>query len=590
MQCNEKGKRGVNMKTLQKCSEWMTNHKALLISGLVILGMAFMALITYKFSVAQVIEADPSYAMLKKLYWGMTAGIFAEILVMWFFHFIRHRKLAIEKVAMITVAFWGLVFMLLLPPFSAADEDTTYVSCYALSNTLLGKQDANEEDFVYMRSCDVYGLLHRKPGRNDYRTVVSELLTRPTAEEKEMVLCSIQKMDAVFWNFLPQAIGISIARLLGLGQIGVLYSARLVNFLVFLALFWFACKRMPVGKHILFVIACFPMTLEQISSMSYDALVLGLSFYFIALVLDLVYRKESVSTKDIILMIITMVLLAPTKVIYCMLSLLCFLIPREKFGTKKRYLATIAVMVIAVSASILSAQSGRFAEYIKGSNATISYSNDAEQKLMSYEEAVESGAISEDETALYTFSIVFHNIPRMVAILGNTIRLQSSEYVEQMFGRYLGWLEIDIPQLSVMGFFVIFISLMLKRREDPVPTGVQKADFLLVTVIVIGLAYLFMLVGHTYNGAEYCMGVQGRYFLPVLPLVPMIFWSGRTTVGKKPMVTLENEKEGSTSGFFRTDFRYWHYIPTLVLMINMLLTWTYFWVFARIATRIGVNV
>lgn len=571
------------MNLVNKCGKWLIGHTAVVVSACSILFLAFMALVTYKFEVSFVSAAE-NYGFTAKLYWGFIALILIQMAVMVYLQFIRVKKLAIEIVAIVTVAFWGLVFMFLLPPFSSPDEDTTYVSCYALSNVMLGKEAANEEGFVYMRACDVDGVLHRKPGRDDYRTIADQLFTK--ADHTEMVLCSIQKQNQIFWIFLPQAVGISIARILGLGQVPLLFMARLVNFAVFLALFWFALRRMPFGKHILFVIACFPMVLEQISSMSYDAFIIGLSFYFIALVLDLIYRQERVSIKDSVLMVASMVVLAPMKVIYCMFSFLCLLIPRKKFGTTKRYILTICIMVVGVSASILAAQSHRFVEYLTGTNATISYDNSSEDKLVSYEEALENGNLSADTTVLYTFSDILHNKKRMIGILGNTIRLQGHLYLEQMIGGYLGWLEIDVPSIVIFGFFAIFLAICFRRREDPVPTAGQKTDYFLVTAAVILLAYLFMLVGHTCNGANYCMGLQGRYFLPTLPLVPLIFWTKGASVGDKPMITLANV--GSQAA--EKDYRHWQFVPTITLMINMLLTWTFMWVFMRIVTRLGSNV
>lgn len=561
--------------------------------------MGFMALISYKFSIGKVL-ADPSLTPVRRFYFVVAGACILYLAVVWFLLFVKKLKIPIERVAVVSVAFWGLLFMLVLPPFSAPDEDTTYVSSYAVSNAILGKEVANEEDFVYMRREDVNALMHRHSGQNDYLIMLTQLFDR--SESNEMVLCSMQKQNTVFWAFLPQAAGLTIARLIGMGQVPTLLMGRLVNFLLYLLLFALAIKRMPFGKHILFVISMFPMVLEQISSMSYDALVIGLSFYFIAIVFDLIYKKEEAAVRDIVLMIAVMAVLAPLKVIYVMMTFLCLLIPKKKFVTAKRYRTAVICMAAAVCATVLYAQADRFSQYIMGTNNTLIYSTDSEDKLIEYEVAVNTGVIATEETELFTFSIVLHNIPRMVAIWGNSVRVFTTTYFEQMFGKYLGWLEIEIPTAVIYGFFAIFLSLCIRERHVPYqPTNRQKAAYLAVFGIVAFLAYLFMLVGHTTNGAEFCMGVQGRYFLPALPLIPVLFWNRKleretepiykeTTADREPVGASEADEAASQCPAGETENAgITAYERLTIWLMGGLLTWTVISIFDIIANRIGTN-
>jgi hypothetical protein len=83
--------------------------------------------------------------------------------------------------------------------------------------------------------------------------------------------------------YLPQAVGIWIGKLAGLGPVWTNLCARLVNGLTamaigFLAICW--CRR---GRALLFTTLLFPVTLAQFSSVSQDALVISLSLLAIAL-------------------------------------------------------------------------------------------------------------------------------------------------------------------------------------------------------------------------------------------------------------------------------------------------------------------
>lgn len=577
---------------LKQAGDFLKKNALTIAAAFGVAFMGFMALISYKFSIGRVL-ADPTLTPVRRFYFAVAGACLIYLALIWFLLFVKKLGISIERIAVCSVAFFGLVFMLVLPPFSAPDEDTTYVSCYAVSNAILGKEIANEEDFVYMRREDVNALMHRHSGQNDYLNMLTHLLDR--SENNEMVLCSMQKQNTIFWAFLPQAVGLTIARLLGMGQIPMLMLGRLVNFLLYLLLFGLAIKRMPFGKHILFVISMFPMVLEQISSMSYDALVLGLSFYFIAIVFDLIYKKEEVTVRDIILMIAVMAVLAPLKVIYVMLTFLCLLIPKKKFITAKRYRTAVICMAAAACATILFAQADRFSQYIRGTNNTLIYSTDSEDKLIEYEVAVNTGVIATEETELFTFSIVLHNLPRMVAIWGNSVRVFTTTYLEQMFGKYLGWLEIEIPTAVIYGFFALFLSLCIRERHVPYqPTSRQKAVYLAVFGIVAFLAYLFMLVGHTTNGAEYCMGVQGRYFLPALPLIPVLFWNRKLERITEPVHAEAPRRSGAEEAAPRLPSNdgggVTAYERFTIWLMGGLLMWTVISVFDIVANRIGTNI
>ena len=52
--------------------------------------------------------------------------------------------------------------------------------------------------------------------------------------------------------YLPQALGITLARLLGLGGLGLLYMGRLFNLLFLAGMGYLAMRRMPFGKEVLF--------------------------------------------------------------------------------------------------------------------------------------------------------------------------------------------------------------------------------------------------------------------------------------------------------------------------------------------------
>jgi uncharacterized membrane protein len=96
-----------------------------------------------------------------------------------------------------------------------------------------------------------------------------------------------------FYGYLPQAIGIFIAKLLDLNVVWMLWLARLANLICYAGIVSFAIKKTPCLKMPLIAIACIPVTLYHASSTSIDALIFALGILAIAYFLYLHESAES---------------------------------------------------------------------------------------------------------------------------------------------------------------------------------------------------------------------------------------------------------------------------------------------------------
>lgn len=560
--------------------EWIKDHRAALAGLAAICFMAFMTFIYYgiQFAVSEAYNDLTVYPVGKWFSFGTLCLIGSVCLFFVVYFLILKRKVSFEVLAVSAVAFWGLIFMFVLPPASGPDEDNFYVTSYELSNHLLFQKETSKDDYVYMRASDAEFMLHRNPGANDYQIVFDHFFDK--CEDKTMVLSGMKKREMVFWDFLPQAIGISIARIFGMGQISAMYLARFLNFLLYLVLFALAIRKMPFGKHVLLCISLFPMVIEQISSMSYDVQIIGLSFYFIAQVLDLAYKKEQVTWKDVLLLAVTLGLLAPTKVIYVMLGFLCFLIPRKKFRSfhakisdKQFYALAILVVAGLATATILFAQSDRFGQYLAGTNATRPQDNTTDHPVQSYEEAEKEGILAREELRLYSFSDVIHEPMKMILIFGNTIRTDWSRQLTMIFGSNLGWHKILLSGHLIYAFAALYLGTCIRKESEGfLPKTKDRVILGAVILIVALLAYLFMLVGWTRydNPQMICEGIQGRYYLPLLPLLAIALWNPRIGWLDK------HNKEGNGSLF-------------LVFSSSLLLWWSVMDIFCFTLAQLGSN-
>lgn len=88
--------------------------------------------------------------------------------------------------------------------------------------------------------------------------------------------------------FLPGAVGMALARLLGFGALGCLYGGRIVNLLAYTLLCALALAKAERYRPAFAAIMLLPMSLFMGSSLSYDATLLGCYY----LMLAMLTRKE----------------------------------------------------------------------------------------------------------------------------------------------------------------------------------------------------------------------------------------------------------------------------------------------------------
>ena len=90
-----------------------------------------------------------------------------------------------------------------------------------------------------------------------------------------------------------------------------------------------------------------------------------------------------------------------------------------------------------------------------------------------------------------------------------------------MIGKALGWLNIEISNITIYGFVVLLVMSSFLDKNDIEIGKVEKTWTILIYLGTYLLIILAAYLSWTTVGAERVMGVQGRYFIPILAL-PLI--------------------------------------------------------------------
>ena len=137
---------------------------------------------------------------------------------------------------------------------------------------------------------------------------------------------------------LPQAIGITIGKLI-YPSVGVMvFLGRLVNFSVFIGVIYLIIKKVKYGKLGFLFLSLFPMMIHQAASLSYDVINIVVIFAWIAMLINLSIQKTTITKKQIAKIVIIGVIITLTKPSNILLLALLLFLPNKTYKNTKIFL------------------------------------------------------------------------------------------------------------------------------------------------------------------------------------------------------------------------------------------------------------
>lgn len=474
---------------------------------------------------------------MQKWYWIVCAVIIVGFLAFAFVAFVKKCKL--EYIYLTLGLTFGMVFVLSLPPYTAPDEGTHISTTYAFVSEFLGEDPIfDETNHVISRGTD------GDIGGEAQVSLVKfhdlyEAAKYPSGD-MERDFARGGKLDVPFTCYLPQILGVLLGVLLKLSGFWTLYLGKVFAMLFFTMCIFFSIKLIPWGKMVIMTVALLPMSMELASSFSYDCVLNALCILFISYTLHLICKKDKVTWKDFLFLGIVICVIAPCKMFYFLIAGMLYLIPKEKYKSKKVYwMMNTGILVAGLAVLIIM----RF------------------QFLTSHVGGATPSAI-EDATVNYSIATILGDIPHSISVLFNTAIIKSEFYYNSMWGNQLGSLQVYIPTFVITSFvLVLFTAGVCTTREERVIYE-PDAKFRLVNLGLSLLMFLGILaalwIGWTPVTYGVIEGVQGRYFLPFLP---MVFLSMRN----KTFLLQKNIDRGLSAVLFAgLTFTFLYMIPYIV--------------------------
>lgn len=354
----------------------------------------------------------------------------------------------------------GVLYLAVMPGLSAPDELSHYSTAYRISsNMMLEDPLIRPAGLTAVRAVD-YPLEDmngvKTPLVPDDEESVPEVLGNPVKQttyravkdwdkryafSTKPVASAIPDVHTTPVFYLPQAIGFSIARALGLGTMGLLFLGKFLNLCCYVALTALAVRTTPLGKGWFAAAGLLPMSVSLAASLSYDAGLIGTVFLFTALIFKLAYGAEEIRARELFALCALAALFGPCKLVYAPLILLLWLVPARVFGGGGKKLLCFLILLLSLIAAVLAVNADVLEAYF--------FPAVAEQA---------GNASADMRHAGFTAAELFSHPPFTLRMLLNSFAACILTWGGEMIGTKLGNLD---PLLGASGLQTLFFALGL---------------------------------------------------------------------------------------------------------------------------------
>lgn len=423
------------------------------------------------------------------------AIIFTTLIV--FFVILFWDKKKIENNVLLVSLTFGFIFSVATPVFEVWDEPAHFTRVEYISSGHLFLTNNKEDHFV---SKDVNKL---------------EKISRYTSRKKAILP---NTFEVSLWNYkhdkeeeyqfrvpvtnaygtvayLPSVLGFNIGKILSNGNLGIMfYLGRIFNTIFYSLCAFLAVKLSGRWKHIMAFFAMQPLLIYISGSINQDAFSYGVLLIIISLFFRMIQNvDETVDNKDVLFFILLCSLMAFTKLPFIVFAGLVFFIPFRRFQNTKSYIMMLVGIVFVILVS------GIWFIYYSQIEGLPPLANN-----------VDSGA---------QINFIISNPKEFISILFSSIFGTITRYTQLSA---FAWDRQGSAVLGLINLISIGIIMMFPMKNVNLVSKWTKFGVVFISLLVTVLIYLSMYLTWTSAGASYISGVQGRYFVGIVILLPIV--------------------------------------------------------------------
>jgi uncharacterized membrane protein len=430
----------------------------------------------------------------------------------------RVRSLNFFQTLFLLYLVLGLLIMtFLVPPFQKSDEPSHYLRAVSISNLdFVCTKDQAGTYRVEMKSkyADLPTMVHTWDvalvGANKFDPDWLSLdLSNPQLNENKPVydICNLPPP-----GYLPNVIGIWLGKPFANPLVGF-YAGRFVGVLFFVAMLYYAVRLTPSRYRLpIYFFAALPMVLHQAGAISYDVVQLPLFLVLYGYLTKFYDQPGRIRRLDLVLFMTALVVAINVRSLsYVPLLGLYFAVPYAKVAASKLEYAKITGAFLTIAGVITALLSAIYVPRV--SSVPVVEGDVSTQKQIEF---------------------IFNHPGKFLDASYQTLVHQGDWLFMQTIGIF-GWL--DAP-MSYFPYYVLVFVLGLVffqvMREDVKVAALPEVGFIFATVAAtIACLFLSLYIVWTPVGADQVLGLQGRYFIGLLPFTILAVSQLALIVGRK---------------------------------------------------------
>ena len=414
---------------------------------------------------------------------------------------INRKEYCQEKKVIILIFVIGFIMSFLVPVWQTPDE---YAHLNMIGNSL--KIDNFADNIMDSIGIENGRIEHNYEEKISIEEEKIAMFKAPTYNRMEMLPQGIQ-LSVI--KHLPAALGIMLGIIIGIPAIWVMHLGELFSLIFYSIICYYALKKMPIKREVLGLLMLFPMALQQAGSINYDAVLLPLCFLFIAYVFELKFEKKEIGLREVLFLLLIWCIISYIKMPYVFLLLLILIVPLDKiniqigsFDINEKFIKKYRIPFLGLFLIIILCLG-----YLFRNNLWIQ---------------LVYGFVVEWRRGLY---LLFQTGKTWI------------EFLEISTVGNFGWLDtpMSINVVTIVFLFVLFWGLL---KAEGMKYRLFDYIIIVATIISLCLFTTIALTNHTimitlygdefvnksYNirtalyQIPYIGGLQGRYYLPVVPL------------------------------------------------------------------------
>ncbi len=442
----------------------------------------------------------------KRYYFALIVVSLLAYLIILFINKKFLLKSSMQKIFVINATILGLFFVFLSPMFSGSDEQNHYYRIYEISSGTLVTPTKGIVGSKLPESLDkAYNVSGAYNVTKKYRDI--KTMNNIKLDKKNVVQYGKDSKNydntALYSpiQYFPHVIGFFIGIVLNLSPLMIGLLGRIFNLIFFISIGYLCIKIIPKAKIFYLLILLSPSMLQCATTLSADAFTNIIVLLLLAIIFNVIHKNEKVSIKDKLLIFSLSIIIALCKIVYLPIVFICLFINKDKYKNKnkEKYLFCLITIILSCIVSYL---------WIRYTNSIfdIAYKNSELQKQYIFSHIIEYGFV-------------------FIRTMMNDFLLN----IESLFvGIRMYHSQLIIPSFISLVYVLLVVLAYFRCNIKNKINIIVRIALVVIAVMIMGLISTAIYIQCTAHqpdgiGSPIILGIQGRYFIPVVFLFPFIF-------------------------------------------------------------------